>query len=276
MAYDLTPYMPMIKQAANKYGVSEEQIIATIKRESSGNPGARNGSHFGLMQVSPAVFAEAGYKDKSQFHDPAVNIDAGARYLGQQKKAFGGDPLLAQAAYVVGAQGLRDMQAGKRPWDPQLNGYLDNPLFQNVWDNKNALTSVGFKGAPSNVKSINNITGLPAQPVAQEDQTYAAQGAPVEPEMYSPEWVRREQERFALMGQKPEYYGVDPTEEGEPDYQDGIIMGLEGLLSAFANKDHQERTVEGRITGGGQSGWGRNASLAIKQGQAFGSPSLYK
>lgn len=273
MAYDLNQYMPLIQAASKRYGVPVNQIIGTIQRESSGNAGARNGSHYGLMQVSPAVFAEAGYKDKSKYHDPAVNIDAGARYLGQQTKAFGGDPIKGQAAYVVGAQGLRDMMAGKREWDPQLGKYLNFKGFDNSWDTSTALQHVGYPSEGAGQASLQRLTGLPPQSNINSERPYTLQGSPSE---YDEDYVRNMQERFAMMGQQPEVLPEALQEPKEPDYADGAIMGIEALLSAFAKRNNEEYTVQGRPTSGGQSGWGRNASIAIKQGQSFGSPSLYK
>ena len=273
MAYDINQYMPLIEGASRRYGVPKEQIIGTILRESSGNPNAQNGSHYGLGQVSPAVFAEAGVTDRSKFKDPATNINAMARYLGQQTRAFGGDPIKGQAAYVVGAQGLKDMMAGERPWDPQLGGYLNSPHFSNSWNTKEALQHVGYNSQGAGQDSLERITGLPHQNSTMGERPYVSQA---NPDAYDEAYVRAMQERFAMMGQQPE---AAPEALQEPEginAVDGTIMGLEALLSAFAQRGNEERTVAGQLTGSGTSGWGRNAALAIKQGQSFGSPTLYK
>lgn len=274
MAYDVNQYEPLIQAAAKKYGVSPDQIRGTILRESSGNPNAQNGRHYGLGQVSPAVFAELGITDRSKFKDPSTNINAIGYYLGKQLKAFGGDPVKAQAAYVVGAQGLKDMMSGKRSWDKQLNGYLNSPYFANSWDTKTAMNHVGYGSQGVGQDSLERLTGLPTAPVNQEDMAYQEQ---LRREQFDQDYVNSMRERYAMMGQNASQSAQELLQEPkEPDVTDGIITGVNTLIAALMTPNNVSQSVIGGSPSSGNSGWGRNASLAIKQGQSFGSPSLYK
>lgn len=83
-------YLPMIRQAAVKYGVEESLILAIMQTESSFNPYAVSRSDaLGLMQVmqhtaGKDVFklrGKGGTPSRSYLFDPANNIDTGTAYL---------------------------------------------------------------------------------------------------------------------------------------------------------------------------------------------------
>lgn len=72
-------YDAIIRSAADRYGVPFAMVKAVIKSESNFNPKADSGFSVGLMQVSPST---AGLTTQ-QLLDPATNVMAGTRYLGQ-------------------------------------------------------------------------------------------------------------------------------------------------------------------------------------------------
>jgi soluble lytic murein transglycosylase-like protein len=94
------PYKAEIDAAAAKYGLDPALLRGLIRQESNFNPNAGSPAGAqGLCQLMPGTAAALGC---TNVHDPAQNIDAGARYLRQQLDAFGGDVSKALAAYNAG------------------------------------------------------------------------------------------------------------------------------------------------------------------------------
>jgi soluble lytic murein transglycosylase len=89
-----------IREAAHRYGVSEQLVTAVIRVESGFNPravspkGAR-----GLMQLMPTTASQLGVRDS---FDPVENIDGGVRHLRGLMERFENNLPLALAAYNAG------------------------------------------------------------------------------------------------------------------------------------------------------------------------------
>lgn len=93
-------FSDQINAAAQKYGIDPALLKGLIRQESNFDPNARSGAGAaGLCQLMPGTAAALGCSNPL---DPAQAIDAGAKYLSQQLKAFGGDPRKALAAYNAG------------------------------------------------------------------------------------------------------------------------------------------------------------------------------
>ena len=89
-----------IKEAANRYAVSEELVVAVIEVESQFN--TRAVSHRGaqgLMQLMPATAATLGVRDA---FDPRDNIHGGVRHLRWLMDRFDHDLPTVLAAYNAG------------------------------------------------------------------------------------------------------------------------------------------------------------------------------
>ena len=82
--------IPLVRKAAERYGIDESLILGIMQTESSFNPYAISYANaIGLMQVVPStagrdVFAmkgKGGQPSARYLYDPANNIDAGVSYL---------------------------------------------------------------------------------------------------------------------------------------------------------------------------------------------------
>lgn len=101
---DTRPYAREIKEAAARYAIPEELLMAVIRVESGFNPravspkGAR-----GLMQLMPQTASFLGVRNS---FDPRQNIDGGARHLRGLMELFPDDLGLVLAAYNAGAEAV--------------------------------------------------------------------------------------------------------------------------------------------------------------------------
>jgi outer membrane biosynthesis protein TonB len=99
------PWAGEVDLAARRHGVDARLLAALVWRESSFDPNAVSwAGAAGLTQLMPATARSLGLRVDAtvdERFDPAKNLDAGARYLGQQLDRFG-DVTLALAAYNAG------------------------------------------------------------------------------------------------------------------------------------------------------------------------------
>lgn len=107
--------------AARRYGVPVELIVATIATESTGNPSARRvepdgRESVGLMQtLVDTARGELGASLRPQdLLQPAVSINAGASYIARQRATTRFDPPLVAAAYNAGS--LRRAEFDSNRW----------------------------------------------------------------------------------------------------------------------------------------------------------------
>lgn len=93
-------YSSIIKQAAEKYNLSEKLISSVIRQESNFNSNdvSRSGAQ-GLMQLMPGT---AKFLGVSNSFDPYQNVMGGAKYLRQMLNQFDGNIEHALAAYNAG------------------------------------------------------------------------------------------------------------------------------------------------------------------------------
>ena len=116
----------IIKDAATRYGVSEDLIAAVIEAESQFYPRAvsRRGAQ-GLMQLMPATAATLGVEDP---FSPRDNIDGGVRHLRTLIDRFDNNLPLALAAYNAGEVAVR-AHKGIPPY-PQTRAYVKKIMGQ--------------------------------------------------------------------------------------------------------------------------------------------------
>lgn len=118
------PYRITVEESAEEFGVDSSLVAAVIKTESkfSKDVHSHRGA-VGLMQLMPDTaewiaqqMGDVGYSEEN-LHDPARNIRYGTWYLAYLEKEFGGNTVLALAAYNAG-RGNVDDWIERYGWDP--------------------------------------------------------------------------------------------------------------------------------------------------------------
>lgn len=118
-----TLYEPLIRRAEARYRLPPRLLQALVWQESRFNPMAISpAGAAGLAQLMPATARELGVTNR---HDPAQNIDGGARYLRQMLDKFGAIHL-ALAAYNAGPGAVR--KAGGVPRNGETPNYVKRVL----------------------------------------------------------------------------------------------------------------------------------------------------
>ncbi len=102
------PYMDCFADAARKYNLPIPLLVAMARGESGFDPDARSHKEcLGLMQIKwPGTANDLGIMHRENLFNPAVSIDAGARYMSWLVDKFDGDMFLAVAAYNYGPNAI--------------------------------------------------------------------------------------------------------------------------------------------------------------------------
>ena len=107
-------YRSYIETSAESRRTDPFLVAAVIKHESKFEPRARSdGGARGLMQLMPAtaewIARQLGEPFTEEYlYDPALNIRYGVWYLAELEREFGGNDILALAAYNAGRGNVRD------------------------------------------------------------------------------------------------------------------------------------------------------------------------
>jgi len=111
----------LIKRYAKAYDIPERLVRRVVRRESHGNPLARNGPYWGLMQISYPTAQGMGYQGKPEgLLDAETNLKYAVKYLAGAYLVAGGDETQSVRLYARGfyydakAKGLLE-RTGLRP-----------------------------------------------------------------------------------------------------------------------------------------------------------------
>lgn len=93
----------LISKYSVAYAVPESLVRRVVKRESSFNPGARNGPYWGLMQLLPATARGLGHGGSAKdLLDAETNLKYGVKYLAGAYKVADNNPDQAVRLYSRG------------------------------------------------------------------------------------------------------------------------------------------------------------------------------
>ena len=140
-------YHDIVEHAAHQHRVSARLIHAVIAVESAYRADAvSHRGAVGLMQLMPATAERYGPTD---LHDPAQNIHAGVQHLRELLEFFGGDVMLALAAYNAGAGAV--MRYGGIPPYRETTQYVTKVLDRYAQGSDGAIrgTTVEYGWLPS-------------------------------------------------------------------------------------------------------------------------------
>lgn len=124
-------YSSLIKAAAAKHRLDPNLLHAVIYAESAYNASAvSSAGAVGLMQLMPATAKRYGVTNR---HDPAQNINGGARYLKDLLKLFNFNTRLAIAAYNAGEGAVKKYKNRIPPY-PETQRYVKKvmQLYKNT------------------------------------------------------------------------------------------------------------------------------------------------
>lgn len=130
------PFIPLVKEAAAKYGVPPELMLGMLAQESRFNPVAvgpntKYGTAKGIAQFIDATAQRFGVNQM----DPRSSIDGMGKYLQVLGGMFNNDPSLMAAGYNAGEGRVK--AANGIPQIPQTQDYVTKvqsfmPLFQQL------------------------------------------------------------------------------------------------------------------------------------------------
>ncbi|MHB0885628.1 MAG: lytic transglycosylase domain-containing protein [Bacillota bacterium] len=119
LAYPM-PYQNLIRSYSTVHDLDPYLVASLIRAESKFDPNAvSHRGAVGLMQLMPDTARWAAGRlglddfDVAHLNDPDTNIRLGTWYLADLRNEFGGDMILALAAYNGGIRNVRDWVAGK-------------------------------------------------------------------------------------------------------------------------------------------------------------------
>ncbi|CAI0815929.1 lytic murein transglycosylase [Serratia quinivorans] len=120
----------IVSAAEQRFGIPAGLLSAVINKESDGNSGAISPKGaIGLAQVMPNTARGMGYDPEELKRNPALQVEAGARYLKQMLDAHG-NVADALAAYNWGPGNVQKFMRGEKTQIPtETVNYVTDPRF---------------------------------------------------------------------------------------------------------------------------------------------------
>ncbi len=150
----------VVSDAEQRFGIPAGLLGAVISKESSGNANAMSGKGaIGLTQVMPNTARGMGYDPEELKRNPAMQVEAGARYLKQMIDAHDGNVSAALAAYNWGPGNVQKYLRGEKTQVPtETVNYVNDPRFAQ-WTQQ---------AAPGSDDELAQLAQQSSQPWAQQ------------------------------------------------------------------------------------------------------------
>ncbi|CUZ83523.1 lytic murein transglycosylase [Serratia marcescens] len=150
----------VVSAAEQRFGIPAGLLGAVISKESSGNANAMSGKGaIGLTQVMPNTARGMGYDPEELKRNPAMQVEAGARYLKQMIDAHDGNVSAALAAYNWGPGNVQKYLRGEKTQVPtETVNYVNDPRFAQ-WTQQ---------AAPGSDDELAQLAQQSSQPWAQQ------------------------------------------------------------------------------------------------------------
>lgn len=130
VANHTAPYASDIQAAEQANGIPKGLLSALISKESSGRADATSSKGaIGLTQGMPDTLKDLGYDPAEVAKNPQLQIQAGAKYLGQMLQQTG-NVTDALTAYHSGLGNLQKYKSGEKQMGPETAGYASDERFK--------------------------------------------------------------------------------------------------------------------------------------------------
>ena len=162
------PFDDCFTASSDLHGIPKTLLLAIARGESNFDAGAvSEAGAVGIMQIHwPLTAKHLRIESRKQLFDPCVNIDAGARYLGELLDRFDGNLHASLVAYNMGPTRVTAMlteHAGLPAEDTWYSQYVYDQLASVLYDEKRrpevaAIASDAAVSSASTIIRFNNPT----------------------------------------------------------------------------------------------------------------------
>ncbi len=163
-------YRELVEASAEQYGLAQDWVYAVIRQESAFDADvASHAGAVGLMQLMPGTAGDMARElgrprpGRLDLIDPALNLALGTRYLAAMRERFGGNELLATAAYNAGPGAVSR-------WLP------DHPMAADLW-----MIAIPYRETRDYVRRVLSYRVIYAHRLGRDDFRLGALFAPVQP-----------------------------------------------------------------------------------------------
>ncbi|MCG6943124.1 MAG: lytic transglycosylase domain-containing protein [Thiohalocapsa sp.] len=168
-------YTGLVADRAGRNGLAQDWVYALIRQESAFDADvASHAGAVGLMQLMPGTARDVAralgrpLPGRMDLIDPALNVTLGTRYLAAMRERFGGNEVLATAAYNAGPGAVSR-------WLPEA------PMAADLW-----ISAIPYAETRDYVRRVLTYRVIYAHRLGRDDFRLGALLAPVQPREREP------------------------------------------------------------------------------------------